>query len=72
MLNLLGPHRAPGRPLGLARALAVPEAHVHLYGKAVSGAGRKMGHITALGPTVAEAMATARQAAHAIHFDPIT
>ena len=72
MLNLLGPHRAPGRPLGLARALAVPEAHVHLYGKAVSGAGRKMGHITALGPTVAEAMATASQAAHAIHFDPIT
>lgn len=72
MLNLLGPHRAPGRPLGLARALAVPEAHVHLYGKAMSGAGRKMGHITALGPTVAEAMATARQAAHAIHFHPLT
>lgn len=72
MLNLLGSHRAPGRPLGLTQALAVPGAHVHLYGKAMSGAGRKMGHITALGPTVDEAMATARQAADAIHFAPLT
>ncbi len=71
MLNLLGPHRAPGRPHGLARALAIPGAHVHLYGKARCGTGRKMGHITALGQTVGEAMETARQAAHALHFDPI-
>lgn len=72
MLNLLGPHRAPGHPLGLERALAVAGAHVHLYGKAMCGQGRKMGHITALGQTTAEAMATARQAANAIHFHPIT
>lgn len=72
MLNLLGSQRAPGRPLGLAGALAVPGAHLHFYGKAMSGAGRKMGHITALGPTVAEAMATAQQAARTIHFNPIT
>jgi 5-(carboxyamino)imidazole ribonucleotide synthase len=71
MLNLLGTQRAPGRPLGLERALAVPGAHVHLYGKAMCGAGRKMGHVTALGQTVDEAMATARLAANAIHFDPI-
>jgi hypothetical protein len=31
-----------------------------------------MGHITALGPTVEAALATAREAARAIHFDPIT
>jgi 5-(carboxyamino)imidazole ribonucleotide synthase len=72
MLNLLGARRAPGRPLGLERALAVPGAHVHLYGKAMCGAGRKMGHITALGPTVEAALETAQQAARAIHFDPIT
>ncbi len=71
MLNLLGTHRATGRPFGMERALAVPGAHVHLYGKAMCGAGRKMGHVTALGPTVDEAMATARLAANAIHFDPI-
>lgn len=72
MLNLLGTQRAPGRPLGLERAFAIPAARVHLYGKALCGAGRKMGHVTALGPTVAAAMHTARQAAHAIHFTPIT
>jgi len=72
MLNLLGLHRAPGRPLGLTRALAVPGAHLHFYGKAMCGAGRKMGHITALGPTIEAALATAQQAARAIHFDPIT
>lgn len=72
MLNLLGTHRAPGRPLGMERALSVPGAHVHLYGKAMCGPGRKMGHVTALGQTIDEAMATARLAANAIHFDPIT
>ena len=71
MINLIGTHHAPGRPLGLERALAVPGAHVHLYGKAMCGVGRKLGHITALGKTAGEAMATAQLAATAIHFDPI-
>ena len=72
MLNLLGTQRGSGRPLGLKGALSVAGAHVHLYGKAMCGVGRKMGHITALGQTTREAMETAQQAANAIHFEPLT
>ena len=68
MVNVLGTVRAPGRPLGLERALAVPAAHVHLYGKALSGGGRKMGHVTALGETLAEAEQAATRCAAEIHF----
>ena len=69
MVNLLGTVHAPGRPLGLARALAVPGARVRLYGKAMSGAGRKMGHVTALGETIAEAEQTALRCAAEIRFE---
>lgn len=68
MANLLGTTKAAGHPRGLERALAVPGAHVHIYGKAMSGAGRKMGHVTALGATLDEALATAQRAAAEIRF----
>jgi 5-(carboxyamino)imidazole ribonucleotide synthase len=68
MVNLLGTAKAAGHPHGLERALAVPGAHVHIYGKAMSGVGRKMGHVTALGATVGEALATAEVAAAEIQF----
>ncbi len=72
MLNLLGDSAAPGQPLGLSQALRIPDARVHLYGKALSGPGRKMGHVTAVGETAALARATAACAARAIHFGPIS
>lgn len=68
MLNLLGSCAGSGQPHGIEQALAVPGAHVHVYGKNRSAAGRKMGHVTALGNTVEEALATARRAATVIHF----
>lgn len=68
MVNLLGTVRAPGRPGGMDRALSVPGARVHLYGKAMSGAGRKMGHVTALGATLAEAEHAATRCAAEIRF----
>jgi len=68
MVNLLGTARAAGHPHGLERALTVPGAHVHIYGKAMSGAGRKMGHVTLLGATLDEALATAQRAASFIQF----
>jgi 5-(carboxyamino)imidazole ribonucleotide synthase len=68
MVNLLGAGQGPGRPVGLEAALAVPGAHVHVYGKSVSAAGRKMGHVTALGATLDEARARAEQAAQHIRF----
>jgi 5-(carboxyamino)imidazole ribonucleotide synthase len=68
MVNLLGAGPGPGRPAGLEAALAVPGAHVHVYGKQVSSRGRKMGHVTALGATAAAALATAQAAADRIRF----
>ncbi len=68
MVNLLGESRASGRAVGLEEALAVPGAHVHLYGKASSGKGRKMGHVTALGETLADAEKTALSCAGKIRF----
>jgi 5-(carboxyamino)imidazole ribonucleotide synthase len=43
-----------------SRVLRHPSAKLHLYGKAIPRRGRKMGHVTCLGPTLAEALATAR------------
>ncbi len=68
MVNLLANADGPGTPQGLAEALRVPGAHVHIYGKARSGKGRKMGHITALGATHEEALAVAQRAADCIRF----
>jgi 5-(carboxyamino)imidazole ribonucleotide synthase len=55
MANLLGEVWANGAPNWRA-ALAYPEVKLHLYGKAQARPGRKMGHLTALGATVEEAM----------------
>ena len=71
MVNLLGTRPGTGRPEGLAAALSVEDAHVHLYGKASAGAGRKLGHVTARGANLEEALGRARRAAAAITFgDP--
>lgn len=72
MINLLGASKGSGAPHGLPAALAVPGAHPHVYGKSVSVPGRKMGHVTALGKTLDEALAAAQQAARVIHFGGAT
>ncbi|OHD58896.1 MAG: 5-(carboxyamino)imidazole ribonucleotide synthase [Spirochaetes bacterium GWF1_60_12] len=68
MLNLLGELDADGEPVydGLALALAVPGVSVHLYGKRLVKPFRKMGHLTALGATIEEAISRANQARAAI------
>jgi len=68
MVNLLGAGDGPAMPVGLDQALAVPGAHVHIYGKERSVKGRKMGHITALGDTVDAALARAKNAAAGLRF----
>lgn len=68
MVNLLGAGRGSGWPTGLDPALAMPGVHVHIYGKALSGTGRKMGHVTALGATTGEAFDRAQAAAQSISF----
>jgi len=65
MVNLLGNlwfvhGGAVAREPQWARVLAHPRAKLHLYGKREPRRGRKMGHVTCLGATLDEALATAR------------
>ncbi len=67
MLNLLGDlwHTQDGasREPPWQQVLALPGAHLHLYGKASARPGRKMGHLTLTAPTLDQARATALRAA---------
>jgi 5-(carboxyamino)imidazole ribonucleotide synthase len=66
MVNVLGdawfdgPQAAGPRDPDWTRVLAHPLAKLHLYGKHEPRRGRKMGHVTCLGATLADAIATAR------------
>ena len=67
MLNLLGDlwFDADGqaRTPDWQAVLALPGAHLHLYGKLEARPGRKMGHLTLTGPDVAGVKSAARQVA---------
>jgi 5-(carboxyamino)imidazole ribonucleotide synthase len=74
MLNLLGDLWFRG---GAAEAapdwagvLALPGTHLHLYGKRSARPGRKMGHLTVTGASVADVRATALQAAQVLGIAP--
>lgn len=60
--NLLGDVWVAGADPDPAAALAVPTARVHLYGKRDARAGRKMGHLSAVGQSPAEALARVQDA----------
>jgi 5-(carboxyamino)imidazole ribonucleotide synthase len=61
MVNLLGDLWSDGEPDWPA-ALAVPGVRLHLYGKAKARPGRKMGHLTVMADTAADARELAREA----------
>ena len=67
MLNLLGDvwfdAAGQARTPDWQAVLALPGAHLHLYGKTEARPGRKMGHLTLTGADVAGVKAIARQAA---------
>jgi 5-(carboxyamino)imidazole ribonucleotide synthase len=65
IVNLFGDLWVAGEP-DFTPALALPGVRLHLYGKSGARAGRKMGHISAIGDTADEALARARTAAAAI------
>lgn len=52
MVNLLGEpgHSGPARYAGFDEVLAMPGAHIHLYGKRLTKPYRKMGHVTIVDP----------------------
>ncbi len=65
MVNLLGDVWSEGEPNWVA-ATAAPNVKLHLYGKLTPRPGRKMGHITALAPTVGQALLDAEQSFKAL------
>jgi 5-(carboxyamino)imidazole ribonucleotide synthase len=63
MVNVLGTGESRGAALdGIPAALEVADAHLHLYDKGTVFERRKMGHVTALGGSVEDALARAREA----------
>lgn len=72
MLNILGDvwfdgGAAPREP-DWAAVLAEPGAKLHLYGKSDARRGRKMGHVTCLGATLADARRSAANVARVLHI----
>jgi 5-(carboxyamino)imidazole ribonucleotide synthase len=66
MLNLLGDLSFDGEAVAVPRwdeLLALPGAHLHLYGKAEPRRGRKMGHLNVTAADAADARRVALQAA---------
>jgi 5-(carboxyamino)imidazole ribonucleotide synthase len=70
MLNLLGDLWRDGAPPDWNRVLALPGAHLHLYGKAQARPGRKMGHLTVTAASLDAADAVAREAARWLGIEP--
>ena len=70
MLNLLGDLWRDGVTPAWGQVLSLPGVHLHLYGKLKASKGRKMGHLTATGSTVAEVRATALAAAAVLGIAP--
>lgn len=69
MVNVLGEREGtPPRATGMAAALDVEGASVHIYGKPEVRPGRKMGHVTALGTDRADTRERAETAANAIQL----
>ena len=68
MLNLLGDLWSHGDP-DWRSVLALPGAHLHLYGKVEARPGRKMGHLTVTAGTAAQARAVALQAAEVLGIE---
>ncbi len=52
-----------------SKVLALPGAHLHLYGKPKASRGRKMGHLTFTGATIAEVHNTALAAAQMLGIE---
>lgn len=69
MLNLLGDLWVNGATPCWDQVLALPGVHLHLYGKLMASAGRKMGHLTVTAATADEAKATAQAAARLLGIE---
>ena len=64
--NLLGDLWLDGRKPDFVSALSVPGVRLHLYEKHTPRPGRKMGHLSAIGKTVEEALENVKKAYHCL------
>jgi 5-(carboxyamino)imidazole ribonucleotide synthase len=71
IVNLLGHVWLQETPPDITAALSVPGARVHLYGKAGARAGRKMGHLSAVGDNAQEALQQALTSYHRLSPTPV-
>lgn len=68
MKNIIGDHNGKANLTGLTDAYQYGTVKVHIYGKETVSKGRKMGHITATGNTIGEALLKVRDAHQHIRF----
>jgi 5-(carboxyamino)imidazole ribonucleotide synthase len=68
MENLLGTHKRPSKAEHIFEAMKTKDAHLHLYGKADSKPGRKMGHLTLLGENLVDSLFTLKQISSGIEI----
>jgi 5-(carboxyamino)imidazole ribonucleotide synthase len=70
MVNILGAENSDGpyAVKGLTKLLGVPGVKLYIYGKKIAKPRRKLGHITATGRTVQEALARAAKARKAVQL----
>ena len=70
MVNILGKEHMNGSYVinGLKQVLSIPGVKLYVYGKKTSKPGRKLGHITATGSTVEEALMRATKARKGIEL----
>ena len=61
MINLLGKRNGEGTVQNYKESLGEPNLHLHIYGKAKSRIGRKMGHITIVGDNLNVILRKAKQ-----------
>lgn len=61
MINLLGKRSGEGVVQNYSDSLIEPDLHLHIYGKAKSRIGRKMGHITIVGDNLNTILRKARR-----------
>lgn len=61
MINLLGKRKGVGVVQNYSEALKNKNVHLHIYGKAKSRIGRKMGHITLLGSNLNSLLSQAKK-----------
>lgn len=71
MVNILGRGDESGAVADYAAVLANPRAHLHIYGKHASRAGRKMGHVTVLAQSLDEAITEAEATEKSVRFMPL-